>query len=234
MCEYNEDKKIYEMFHNGDVDGISIYDNEFCKHVFRAVKPNNICELKCILVLDEWYHLLKMDKTEEYVCGKGESPVTVEEIEKILSPTRGLLMWRNQLYEILNFILDYDIEQAKQFRKDMGLHRFDSIKKFEKEFMAACQEKQICSEEDAGKLMSFIEDRTIYTMDEEHYEHLAFIAYHSMCWKYRFPTGFANYMITIGGTEIAEKNDQVIEDENKYPENDMTDDEDADDEDVPF
>ena len=115
-----DDKETYEIFQRADTDGIFMMESEWDKYDLAQVKPKNFDELVAILAMSHnpiinpyLYTYIKIEKIKPFTYPRFlENP----KINEILSDTRGMLLWKEQKEEILEYIDSLPEEEKETYR----------------------------------------------------------------------------------------------------------------------
>ena len=115
-----DDKETYEIFQRADTDGIFMMESEWDKYDLAQVKPKNFDELAAILAMSHnpiinpyLYTYIKIEKIKPFTYPRFlEHP----KINEILSDTRGMLLWKEQKEEILEYIDSLPEEEKETYK----------------------------------------------------------------------------------------------------------------------
>lgn len=115
-----DDKETYEIFQRADTDGIFMMESEWDKYDLAQVKPKNFDELVAILAMSHnpiinpyLYTYIKIEKIKPFTYPRFlENP----KINEILSDTRGMLLWKEQKEEILEYIDSLPEEEKETYK----------------------------------------------------------------------------------------------------------------------
>lgn len=115
-----DDKETYEIFQRADTDGIFMMESEWDKYDLAQVKPKNFDELVAILAMSHnpiinpyLYTYIKIEKIKPFTYPRFlENP----KINEILSDTRGMLLWKEQKEEILEYIDSLPEEERETYK----------------------------------------------------------------------------------------------------------------------
>ena len=115
-----DDKETFEIFQKADTDGIFMMESEWDKYDLLQVKPKNLDELAATLALSHdsvintyLYTYIKIEKIKPLTYPRF---VEMPRIKEILSDTRGMLLWKEQKEEILEYIDSLSEEEKENYR----------------------------------------------------------------------------------------------------------------------
>ena len=115
-----DDKETYKLFQRADTDGIFMMESEWDKYDLAQVKPKNFDELAAILAMSHnpiinpyLYTYIKIEKIKPFTYPRFlENP----KINEILSDTRGMLLWKEQKEEILEYFDSLPEEERETYK----------------------------------------------------------------------------------------------------------------------
>lgn len=115
-----DDKETYEIFQRADTDGIFMMESEWDKYDLAQVKPKKFYELTALLAMSHnpiinpcLYTYIKIEKIKPFTYPRFlENP----KINEILSDTRGMLLWKEQKEEILEYIDSLSEEEKETYK----------------------------------------------------------------------------------------------------------------------
>jgi hypothetical protein len=103
-----DDKGTYELFQKADTDGIFMMETDWDKYDLLQVKPSNFNELAATIAMSHGlsinssiYTYLKMEKVKPFTYPRF---VEMPRVKEILADTHGILLWKEQKEEILEYI----------------------------------------------------------------------------------------------------------------------------------
>ncbi|MBQ8467370.1 MAG: hypothetical protein IJ546_06715 [Prevotella sp.] len=115
-----DDKETYEIFQKADTDGIYMMESEWDKYDLLQVKPRDFDELAATIAMSHGlavnpylYTYIKIEKVKPFTYPKF---VEMTRIKKILNDTRGMLLWKEQKEEILEFIDTLSGEKKEKYK----------------------------------------------------------------------------------------------------------------------
>ena len=115
-----DDRETYELFQRADTDGIFMMESEWDKYDLLQVKPKNFGELTATIAMSHGlamnpylYTYIKLEYIKPF-----SYPIFVEppKMKDILSDTRGMLLWKEQKEDILEYIDSLSDEEKEQYK----------------------------------------------------------------------------------------------------------------------
>lgn len=102
-----DDAKTYELFQRADTDGIFMFESEWDKYDLRQIKPKDMEELAAAIAFSHGlainpyiYTYMKILKVHPFTYPRFTE---LEKVNSILSDTHGILLWKEQKEDILEY-----------------------------------------------------------------------------------------------------------------------------------
>ena len=116
-----DDRETYELFQRADTDGIFMMESEWDKYDLLQVKPKNFDELTATIAMSHGlainpylYTYIKLEHIKPFSYPRFvEMPI----MKDVLSDTRGMLLWKEQKEDILEYIDSLSEEEKEQYTK---------------------------------------------------------------------------------------------------------------------
>jgi len=207
-----DDKKTFDLFSQGDTDGVFQFESGGMKQLLRNLKPDRFDDL---IALNALFRPgpLGAGMGDTYVNrrhGREEVTYMFPSLEKILSPTYGVILYQEQVMQIASLIAGYSLGEADMLRRAMG--------KKDKAKMAHEKDKFIEQGATRGydrakvsELFDLIEYFAGYGFNKSHSAAYALVAYETAFLKANYLTEFmAGLLSTKAG-----RTDDVV----KYTQN---------------
>ncbi len=141
------DEKTLDLFRNGDTGGVFGFDSPDMQEYSKQLKPDSFEELMILCALcgpARAFRPATSDLITEYIdrkrgeCGyDGIHP----DVEQIILPTYGMIIYQEQVTEILCKITGYPPENAEEVRRILAKRNPERISKLEPEFFCQCEAK---------------------------------------------------------------------------------------------
>ena len=117
-----DDKKTYELFSAGDTDGVFQFESGGMKSLLRKLQPDRFDDL---IALNALFRPgpLGAGMGDTYVNRRhGREPVVYmfPDLEPILAPTYGVILYQEQVMQIASLIAGYSLGEADMLRRAMG------------------------------------------------------------------------------------------------------------------
>ena len=118
-----------------------------------------------------------------------------EPLEPILKPTYGVIVYQEQVMQIVQTIGGFSLGKADIVRRAMGKKKFDLMKKYKEEFANGAKE-QGYKYEHAIELFELIEKFAGYGFNKSHSAAYAMITFQTTYLKYYYPQEFMAALLT--------------------------------------
>jgi len=172
------DEKVMKAFSEGDSIGIFQFESDSSRRWLKAINAQNFNEVTDITALNR-PGSLESGETERYArIARGDDYETYScaEIEAILKPTKGVLIYQEQMMRIFVDMGGFTFAEADKMRKIVGKKLgADEFNKHKEHFVTGCVSNGInkeVAEDTFGKMVSFAN----YSFNKSHaccYTHLS-------------------------------------------------------------
>ena len=135
------DKKTIDIFKNAYTTGIFQFEKLGMKNFLKALKPDNLDTIIDALAL---YRPGPMEMIDEYILrknGKKKIVYEIPELESILSSTYGIIIYQEQVLEILRVVGGYTYAEADNIRRAMSKKKLDAIESNRSKFTGSVVSK---------------------------------------------------------------------------------------------
>lgn len=112
-------------------------------------------------------------------------------LEPILGPTNSIIIYQEQILEIVKLIAGYSLAEADVLRKGIGKKNTQIVADCKVTFMAGAAKVGLINEEEARQLFAQIEKSARYSFNKSHSWGYAETAYQTAYMKAHFPKTFA-------------------------------------------
>lgn len=208
-----DDKKVYELFSKGDTVGIFQFEKEGMKSFLRRLKPTSFEDLVMAIAM---YRPGPISNIGEYCDRKNKnlkynlaSPL----LKPILDSTYGILIYQEQVMEILRVLGDFSYAEADIVRRGISKKKFDIINSTKDKFIKSALNKG-CSRDEANQIYELILKFADFGFNKSHSVAYSMIAYQMAYLKVHFKEDFYINLLNnnIGGED---KTKEYIEEAKK-------------------
>ena len=188
-----DDENIYEMLSNGDTKGIFQFSGEGMIDFLKKLKPNRFEDLIMAISV---YRPGPIEFIDDLVKNK-EHPDTIEKIhpiyDEILSDTYGMIIYQEQIMNILNKLSGMSLARAEIARRIIAKKKIYDLKQERQNFIFGNDELNIIgcikngiSEDLANTIFDKMIEFAPYTFNKSHATAYAKLAYQMAYLKYYY------------------------------------------------
>ncbi|MGN1337755.1 MAG: DNA polymerase III subunit alpha [Candidatus Coprovivens sp.] len=210
-----DDKKTYELLSNADTDGIFQFEGAGYKSFLNKLKPECFDDLIAAVAL---YRPGPMNNIDSYVNrknGKEEVIYPDSSLEEILNNTYGIMIYQEQIMQILVKMGDYSVAEADNIRRAMSKKKKD-VMEHEREVFVNRSEKNGYTNKKANEIYDLIIKFADYGFAKAHSVGYALVCYQMAYLKSNYPVYYiANLLdMSLGSVESTKK--FILEAKRKY------------------
>jgi len=196
-----DDEKVFKLISSGKTLGLFQIESEGMQDLAKRLQPTTFEDVIAMLAL---YRPGPMDAgmLDDYIERKhGRKPISYfydefeEVLKPILEPTYGVIVYQEQVMQIVQAIAGFSLGEADIIRRAMGKKKADLMAKYAEEF-ASRAEKRGFSYENAKNLFNLIEKFAGYGFNKSHSAAYAMITYQTAWLKTYYPTEFFSALLT--------------------------------------
>lgn len=200
--DYN-DKAIFDYISTGKCDGIFQLESSGMKNFMKDLKPGSLEDVIAGISL---YRPGPMDFIPQYIRGKnseGAIEYDCPELEPILKPTYGCIVYQEQVMQIVRELGGYTLGRSDLVRRAMSKKKQSVMEKERQNFIygnpeenvPGCVSKNI-SETVANKIYDEMMDFAKYAFNKSHAAAYAVVAYQTAYLKHYYPVEFMAALMT--------------------------------------
>jgi len=196
-----DDKKVFDLISSGHTLGLFQIESDGMQDLNKRLKPDCFEDVIAVLAL---YRPGPMDAgmTEDFVKRKnGIEPVSyffddfAPILEPILKPTYGVIVYQEQVMQIVQEIGGFSLGEADIIRRAMGKKNIEYMKQKAEEFADGAVKKGLKREE-AIELFNLIEKFAGYGFNKSHSAAYAMITYQTSYLKVYYPAEFFSALLS--------------------------------------
>jgi DNA polymerase-3 subunit alpha len=205
-----DDQNVYEYISTGNTKGIFQIESGGMQSLCRKLRPANFEELTALIAL---YRPGPMGAgmLDDFVARKrGEAKVSYifDEMESILKPilepTYGVIVYQEQVMQIVQEIGGFSLGEADVIRRAMGKKNVQYMNEKKEEFADGAVKKGF-NRENAVELFDLIEKFALYCFNKSHSASYAVIAYQTAYLKYYYPSEFMAALMAMNYDKVDDK-----------------------------
>ena len=202
QIDYN-DSKVYDVFSSAKTDGVFQFESSGMKNFLKELKPKTIED---IIAANALYRPGPMDFIPKYVKGKNEVGQIVYEcpqLEPILSPTYGCIVYQEQVMQIVRDLAGYSYGRSDLVRRAMSKKKESVMIKERHTFVYGNEEENVpgcikngIPEAVADHIFDDMMDFAKYAFNKSHAAAYAVVAYQTAYLKCYYPVEFMAALMT--------------------------------------
>jgi len=211
--DYN-DGKVYEMIAAAKTEGVFQLESGGMKGFMKELKPTSLEDIIAGISL---YRPGPMDFIPKYIQGKQNQASIVydcPELEEILAPTYGCIVYQEQVMQIVMKLAGYDLGRSDLVRRAMSKKKADVMAKEREYFVYGNKELNVpgciakgIDEKVANKIFDDMTDFAKYAFNKSHAAAYTIVSYQTAWLKYYYPVEFMAALMTSvidNPTKVAE------------------------------
>lgn len=203
-----DNKSTYELLQKGDAKGVFQLDSSGIRDLLKRMKPDNIRDIIAIMAL---YRPgpLEGGMVDSYINRKHgrEKPVYAHPVmEQILSETFGVMVYQEQIMQILNQLGGIELSSAYACIKAISKKKYEIIDQRKEEFIKGSKERGL-NEKTAEDIFQLIVVFGGYGFNKSHSAAYALLGYQTAYLKQHYRAEFMAALLT---SEIEDGNKRDI------------------------
>jgi DNA polymerase-3 subunit alpha len=191
----NDDKKTFELLQRGDTTGVFQVESAGMKRYLKELKPTLFED---IIAMNALYRPGPMSEIPRFIKGKNNRASVEylhESLKPILEDTYGVMVYQEQIIQLLQLVAGYTAGEADLVRKAIGKKKRDIMQAEEPRFIEGCI-KQGLTKKDAQQLWAQIQPFADYSFNKAHATCYAQISYWTAYLKAHYPAEFMAAVMT--------------------------------------
>jgi len=191
----NDDDKTFALFRTGDTTGVFQFESAGMKRYMKELQPTEFTDL---VAMNALYRPGPMAEIPRFIEGKNHASSVQylhKSLEPILRDTYGVMVYQEQIIQLLQLVAGYSAGEADLVRKAIGKKKRDIMQAEEPKFVEGCV-KQGLTEAQARKLWKQIQPFADYSFNKAHATCYAQIAYWTAYLKAHYPAAFMAALMT--------------------------------------
>lgn len=200
--DYN-DKKVFELIGSGKTEGIFQLESAGMKNFMKELKAESLEDIIAGIAL---YRPGPMDFIPKYLEGKNnKEAITYDcpQLESILKPTYGCIVYQEQVMQIVRDLAGYTLGRSDLLRRAMSKKKASVMEKERQNFVYGNEEEGVpgcikngISEEIANKIYDEMIDFAKYAFNKSHAAAYAVVSYQTAYLKCYYVKEFMAALIS--------------------------------------
>ena len=186
---YEDDIKTFDVFCQGLTNGIFQFESPGMKKLLRNVKPRNVNDLTLVNSL---YRPGPQKNIETFLRRReGKEVIKYPSliVADILKPTLGIIIYQEQILEILQKFAGFDLSDADVFRRAISKKQIGKMEQYESKFFESCDALKR-NKTEAKDIFDSILRFANYGFNKSHALAYSIIGYRMAFLKTHYPTEF--------------------------------------------
>lgn len=191
----NDDDKTLALFRAGDTTGVFQFESAGMKRYLRELQPTEFADLIAMNALYRPGPMAEIPRFIESKNNAGAVKYLHQSLEPVLKDTYGVMVYQEQITQLLQLVAGYSAGEADLVRKAIGKKKRDIMQAEEPKFITGCI-KQGLTEPQARQLWAQIQPFADYSFNKAHATCYAQIAYWTAYLKAHYPAAFMAALMT--------------------------------------
>ena len=212
-----EDKKVFEALGTGKNEGVFQLESGGFKTFMKELKPTSLEDIIAGISL---YRPGPMDFIPKYLKGKNDRSAityTCPQLEHILSPTYGCIVYQEQVMQIVRDLAGYTLGRSDLVRRAMSKKKASVMAKERQNFVYGNEEEGVrgcvangISESVANQIYDDMTDFAKYAFNKSHAAAYAVVAYQTAWLKYYYPKEFMAALMTSVMDNVTKVSEYIL------------------------
>ncbi len=192
------DPKVYQYISTGDTLGLFQIESAGMQDLAKKLQPNGFEDIIAMLALYRPGPMESgmLDDFVERKHGRAEITYMFAELEPILKPTYGVIVYQEQVMQIVQTIGGFSLGGADLVRRAMGKKIKEEMDRLKEEFAIGAGKKGHDMQV-ARELFDLIVKFAGYGFNKSHSAAYAMITFYTSYLKYYYPTEFMAAILTL-------------------------------------
>ena len=188
-----DDEKTFQLYQKGNTIGTFQFESDGMRKYLKQLKPTSLDDL---IAMNALYRPGPMQFIPEYIDrkhGRSEVKYPHPDLEELLKPTYGIMIYQEQIMKAAQIIADYSLGEADLLRRAMGKKKQEVMAKQRKVFTERAVENDV-SEGKAEELFDIMAEFANYGFNKSHSAAYSVVAYQTAFFKANY---MAEYMAAV-------------------------------------
>jgi len=191
-----EDQKVFELLSSGKTVGLFQLESAGMREALIHMKPNHLEDIIALVALYRPGPMSNIPTYNDCKHGKIEPDYLHPDLEEILKPTYGVIIYQEQVMQIAQKLSGFTAGEADILRKAIGKKKRAELEKQKQKFIEGAVKNSI-NKEVAASIFLKIQPFAEYGFNKSHAAAYAIIAYQTAFLKTYFPNEFFSASMTM-------------------------------------
>lgn len=187
------DEKTFELYQKGNTVGTFQFESDGMRKYLKQLKPTTLDDL---IAMNALYRPGPMQFIPEYIDrkhGKKEVSYPHPDLEDLLRPTYGIMIYQEQIMKAAQRIANYSLGDADLLRRAMGKKKREVMAEQREIFVRKAIDNSV-EEEKAKEIFDMMAEFANYGFNKSHSAAYSVVAYQTAYFKANYP---AEYMASV-------------------------------------
>ena len=185
----DDDAATFAMLGKGESKSVFQFESSGMAAILKRARPGRIEDL---IALNALYRPGPMENIDQFVDSKnGRQAIVypIPQLEKPLEETYGVIVYQEQVMEIVQIVAGFSLGQADILRRAMGKKKVSEMARMKVSYMEGAGERGI-KEADAERIFTLLEPFAGYGFNKSHAAAYSVLAYKTAYLKANYPVEF--------------------------------------------
>lgn len=184
-----DDQKVYDMLARGDTVGVFQLESGGMTRYVQQLKPDSVRELAAMVALFRPGPMEHIPRFIDYKFGRALPQYLDERMKPILEETYGVIVYQDQVLELVQVLAGFSLGKADILRRAMGKKEMKTMAAMQAEFTEGCESQDV-AKETAEKVWELLLPFAGYAFNKAHAVCYAMLAYQTAYLKAHYPVEF--------------------------------------------
>ncbi len=205
-----DDQKVFNQLTQGNTIGIFQLESPGMTRVVRQIKPKNIEDISAASALFRPGPQANIPLYLENKKNPDKIEYIDEKLKDILAPTYGIIVYQEQVIQVLCQVANWSLAQADIVRRAISKKHVDKLLNIQKEFIEGAS-KNGYSKAKAEKIYEYLLRFASYGFNHSHSIAYALVSYQLAYLKTYYPREFYSCLLTYNNGATAKVNQYLHE-----------------------
>lgn len=185
----DDDPSTFAMLGRGESKSVFQFESTGMAQVLKRAKPGRIEDL---IALNALYRPGPMENIDQFVDSKnGRTAITypLPQLEEPLKETYGVIVYQEQVMEIVQLVAGFSLGQADILRRAMGKKKTEEMARMRVGYLEGAKQRGI-RDADAERIFTLLEPFAGYGFNKSHAAAYSVLAYKTAYLKANYPVEF--------------------------------------------
>lgn len=194
------DKEVYNLFKSGKTEGIFQFETPLLKNLVTKLKPDKFTDLVDAIALGRPGPINELDTYIKRKNREEKVNYPIKDLESILSETRGIIIYQEQIIKILTNLAGYSYAEADIIRRAISKKKESVLESERTRFISNCKQRNIPTNISEG-IYNLIVKFAAFGFNKSHSVSYALISYQMAYLKVHYPDAFIIEMLNNEGVK---------------------------------